>query len=1128
MAQDSRGRIQGSIADATGGALPGVTVILVNDATGVQVTRVTGSNGRYLFDLVDPGTYSITASLDGFATVVQKNVQLRQRGDLTADISLEVSGVAETVRVVVESPVSVQFNTASRDLTVEQTMIKELPLATRNPATLATLDPSVNGDYSRNANYDHYAANAYDIGGRSAGQNDILIDGSPVTNSAKLAYNPSIDAVAEYTVLQNAIDAEYGHSAGGIVTMSMKSGTNQIRGSVYYFGGNPDWNATTNRVTGQRSQNTFWNGGGTVGFPIKRNKIFLFSTFERQTDTSFRALTYTLPTDRERQGDFSQSFNANGSLRVIYDPLTSRNVNGVIVRDPFPGNIVPRARWDAVATKMLQNLWNPNNPGDNLTGLNNYRYDDYRYYKYYNMSHRLDWQINDRLKAFARVSTFQTDQPANDYTNGTDVLKMRRTEGSERNGLNVAGDMIYTLSGSTLLNISGSYYQTVDRRNYPEMAVGPEGYADLWPNRWFESYLPGRPLIYFPNINVTPNADAFGVRNFWWQQPDGSSVAAKLTKTFTNHLVKTGANVRFKRGDAARFFFANLLFDQGFTQNTTSGANVNTGHPWASFLLGAMNPGGPSSVQYIPLQEANTEMYAFYVQDDLRIGDKLTLNLGLRYEYEGGYWDSEYRLPQRLDLTDPIPGMQAEIDPRIPANIKAIMAESTGQKNYLYNGAYYFTDENNRRATSSDARQIMPRIGLGYRVDDRTAVRAGYGRFYTPNALTDSGNEPLGMLDMGSFSPTTDVLPAQQGVPQAYLANPFPQGLTPAYGKSYGRYTNLGDNITIDEYERRPPISDRVNLSLQREFPGRTVVDVTYLYNFTDRNLVDVNLNLMDPRLGFRYGANLGTQVANPFFNYATVDTFPGALRRQPTVATSQLLRPYPQYGNIIQTSTDFGRYRYQSLQLRVQRSFVGGSLLATYANNREKSEIFYDDQDQYDRVLSWQETVNPRHRFVTAAAFDIPVGRNRRYGTDLPTALDVVVGGWQMSGVYTYRSGSFLRFGGMVAPQSVTKLGGVGRGNYWFDTTGFSVLPAFTRRANPNQYDNLTGPGFTNLDMMISKRFSVGRGMKAEFRLEAYNTLNTTIWANPNTTITSSDFGQTVAQANSGRRLQYALRLEF
>jgi hypothetical protein len=164
----------------------------------------------------------------------------------------------------------------------------------------------------------------------------------------------------------------------------------------------------------------------------------------------------------------------------------------------------------------------------------------------------------------------------------------------------------------------------------------------------------------------------------------------------------------------------------------------------------------------------------------------------------------------------------------------------------------------------------------------------------------------------------------------------------------------------------------------------------------------------------------------------------------------------------------------------------------------------------------------------VTAAAFDIPVGRNRRYGTDLPTALDVVVGGWHMSGVYTYRSGSFLRFGGMVAPQSVTKLGGVGRGNYWFDTTGFSVLPAFTRRANPNQYDNLTGPGFTNLDMMISKRFSVGRGMKAEFRLEAYNTLNTTIWANPNTTITSSDFGQTVAQANSGRRLQYALRLEF
>ena len=483
-AQDARGRIQGSIVDTTGGVLPGVSVTLANDATAVAVTRVSGANGRYQFEQIDPGTYTLTAALSGFATVVQKNVRVAQRGDVTADLTLRVSDLAETVTVE-RSPVEVQFNTASRDMTVQQQFINELPLAQRNPATLAQLDPSVNGDYTRTANFDHYAANAYDIGGRSAGQNDILIDGSPLTNSAKLAYNPPVDAVAEYTLLQNAVDAEYGHSAGGIVSMSMKSGSNKIHGSAYYYGGDPSWNAVTNRVTQQRSQNTYWNAGGTVGLPLKKNKLFLFSAFEKQTDTSYRALSYTLPTALERQGDFSQSLNANGTPRIIYDPLTSRNVNGVIVRDPFPGNVIPKERWDALATRMLQNLWTANNAGDNLTGLNNYKYDDYRYYRYYNSSNRVDWQINDRWKVFGRVSFFKTDQPANDYTNGTDTLKMRRTEGSERNGLNIAADTIYTISPSTLLNVSGSYYQTVDRRNYPEMAIGEAGYEDLWPSGWF-------------------------------------------------------------------------------------------------------------------------------------------------------------------------------------------------------------------------------------------------------------------------------------------------------------------------------------------------------------------------------------------------------------------------------------------------------------------------------------------------------------------------------------------------------------------------------------------------------------------------------------------------------------------
>ncbi len=1136
-AQDPRGRVQGVIVDASGAAVPGVSVTLRNNATGVAVARESGANGRYLFDQVDPGTYTLTAALKGFATVVQENVRVLQYGDVTADITLKVSDLVETITVEAGA-VGVQFNTANQEMTVEQALFKELPLISRNPVTLVALDPSVNGDWTRNANYDHYAANAYDIGGRTLGRNEVLIDGSPLANSSKLGYNPPVEAVSDYSVRHNAVDAEFGHSAGGVITMAMKSGTNEIHGSAYYFGGDPDWNALSNRITRQHSRGTSWNGGGTIGMPLRKNKLFLFSSYEKQTDASFQAMAYTLPTAAERQGDFSQSLYTDGRQRVIYDPLTSRIAGGRVVRDPFQGNRIPAARWDPLAAKILKNLWSPNNAGDDLTGLNNYKYDFTRTYRYYNLSNRVDWQISDRWKAFGRVSFFRTNQDANDYTNGADVLKMRRTEGSVRNGFNIAADTVYTLSPTAALTVRYAYYKTEDKRKYPEMDIGEEGYAALWPSGWWKPYAKDRPLIYFPNMQI-PSGDTFGVRNLWWQEPLGYSFSGQFAKYLTDHSVKVGADVRFKRGWAARFGgLVNLVFDAAGTANTTPGGAVNTGAPWASFLLGVMNP-ARSNAQYVPIQYANTEMYAFYAQDDFKLSRNVTLNLGLRYEYEGGIWDPDNRLPQRLDLSDPIPGMQAAVDPKLASlaaggtgkTVAQLMAESAGQKSFLYNGAFYFTEPGANRATQSEKLQLMPRVGLAYRVDNKTSLRFGYGRFYTPNSYTDSGNEPLGSLNLAAFSPITEVLPWLEGVPQAFLANPFPQGLTPAYGKSYGRYTNLGDNITIPKYQRRPPISDRISAVFQREIWGRTVAELTYFHNFVSRDLLSVGLNLMDPRLTYKYGAELSKTVANPFYNYGTVATFPGALRKQATVSVATLLKPYPQYGTITQTFTDLGTYRNHSLQVRLQRPFRQGfSFMASYAWVSARSQSFYDEQDQYDRLLTWVDDVNARHRVVAVGAFGIPVGRGRPLGANMPRALDLALGGWQLSGIFTYRGGQLLQFGAMVAPPSVKKIGGVGAANLWFDTTGFGRLPAYTRRSNPLYYDDLRGPGFSNLDAVLSKKFTIRERFKPEFRLEAYNAFNKLNWANPTVSITASDFGRTNAPAagNYGRQLRYALRLEF
>lgn len=1131
IGQEYRGRVQGSLTDDSQLAVPGAQVTLRNDATGVSVMRISGPDGRYLFDYVDPGTYTLTADLSGFATVVQRNVLVQARGDVTVDIAMKVAALSETVTVEAR-PIAIQFNTSSKDLTLDQSILESIPNITRNPTQLAYLSPVVRnaGNKNETSPYHHWAGNDMDIGGGTRRRNDVLLDGTPLEAGPKVAYVPPMDAIAEFNVSTNAVDAEFGHSAGGIISMSLKSGTNAYHGTGYFVGRNADWNAVTNRVTRQHSDNTYNQAGGTLGMPVRRNKIFLFTSVESSRVTEVIPRNLTMPTALERQGDFSQSFNRDASLRVIHDPWTSRfGPNGQIIRDPFPGNRIPRERWDPLASRLVGSLWAPNNPGDDATGLNNFKYNQEFDFAYLNYSSRLDWNINDKWKTFARVSRFQTDQVQDDYTGGVDQFKMRPAQGSKRNGWNVAADTVYTMSSTTALNVRAAYYQVEDKRDYPDMSLAPSDLSNLWSNNWYQPYMEGRPILYFPEINMG-NFGTYGVGSAWWQIPEGYSVHARFNKYLQRHSIKTGSEVRIKRGEAARFRFFNFRVNANATANTTSSPNLNqVGHPWASFMLGALD--NASSAQFVPMQKSDTEMYAVYVQDDFRIHDKLTLNLGLRWEYEGGLFDPEFRLPRGVDLSAPIPGMQQAIDPRIPADVKAIMAESAGQKTYLFNGAYQFTDEDNPRNASVSPLQFMPRIGLAYSVNRQTAVRVGYGRFYTPQMLVNE-NATMGQLDLGAFSPTTPILPDVQGVPQATLANPFPQGLTQASGKRFGTRTGLGDNVRWDEYEQRPSISDRFSFSLQREVWARTIIDASYLMNFISRDGYTKNLNMMDPRLSFKYGAELQRSVPNPFFNYDSVDAFPGALRTRRTVARQDLLKPYPQYLNLFQDWTNGRKARYHTMELRAQRPFYDGlSTLVGYAYVRGSRQEFYDNVDEYDEQWTWTDLPEPRHRLNVSVVWDVPVGRDKRIGAGMNNALNAVVGGWELAGNYRYESGQILRFDAMIAPGETPKtLGNVGAGNFWFDTTGFQRLPAFTRRANPWQYDSLKGPNFKNVDLALAKRVVLKGTTSLNFRIEAYNLLNSMNWANPSTNINASDFGRVSTQAPAffGRQLQYTLRVRF
>jgi Carboxypeptidase regulatory-like domain len=324
--QDYRGKVQGNVTDPSQATVAGAKVNLKNVNTGLESVRQTDATGAYSFDFVAPGTYSLGVEATGFQKFLQENISMQTRGDVTINAQLAVGGVAGTVTVS-EQASTVQFTTATMTTMVTGQLLKDLPVLARNPFTLALLNPAVVNRYwdvsHRNPFY-MWSNSGMDVGGSTGGKNDQLLDGVPLGYAARGSYNASMDAVQEVAVQQNAVDSEFGFGAGGTLNLSMKSGTNEFHGSGFYFGRNPALNAVSNRLAGDKSvvKNHTW--GGTLGNPIKKNKIFSYFSYEQWKSTQPQNSVSTLPTDLERAGDFSHTFAPGGGLRTIYDPFTTK------------------------------------------------------------------------------------------------------------------------------------------------------------------------------------------------------------------------------------------------------------------------------------------------------------------------------------------------------------------------------------------------------------------------------------------------------------------------------------------------------------------------------------------------------------------------------------------------------------------------------------------------------------------------------------------------------------------------------------------------------------------------------------------------------------------------------------
>jgi hypothetical protein len=1125
FAQETRGKVQGDVRDPSGAVVAGATVTLVNDESGVRNVRPTNESGHYIFDFVIPGHYSVSVDSTGFRSFIQKNILVQASGDVTADAVLQVGNAADAVTVE-SAPVSVEFNTSTMAHTVDTQLANTLPVISRNPFLLVSLDPAVTvRSTTQQEPWHFWAGSQLDVGGNTYTKVEIILDGTASMTAAKSSYTPPMDAIQEVNLQQNGVDSEFGHSAGGTIVMSLKSGTNDYHGTAYYLGRNPALNAMADRITRTKNMTRQNTWGGTFGMPVKKNKLFNFVTYEGINLTQpLNSFVQTLPTAAERQGDFSKQLNTQGGLDTIYDPWTTATSGSTVTRTPFPGNIIPASRFDPTAARIMGILWQPNLPGEGVAGANNFKASIAEKYPYWNFMDRGDWNIRDNLKFFARYAQLRTTQTTSDPFGGSAA---RYAQGSTRNAVSTGGDLVWVLNPTTVFNVRGSYNAINDSFYNADVLYGDKGLATLWPNNpWYQSYSSTLPQVCFPYISVMQgSATTMSNQYYWLQTPQTYNISAKVSKELGRHYTKFGGEYRRENVDAATVYFMQFGFDPAMTANTYNAPNTAlSGNGWASFLLGALDSStSTAQAQTIPMQHPQVNFMGLFFQDDYRMTSRLTLQLGLRWEYSGPMTDPANRLSRYLDLTRAIPELSGSNTPAMPAAVTALRTAAP-----VYNGAWIFTDDKNRGSWNAPKNLFLPRVGVAYRLNDKTALRAGFARYAVPTSLTETLNM-LGGVAYPGYDQTSIVSPAIQGVPQATLANPFPGGLTPAIGKGFGTYTNLGGTANWYKQDFHPALSDRINISVQRQLPARLVADVTYFMSLGKNIPYTYNVNMADPNIAYTNGNAVNAKVNNPFYNLLSSTVMPGQLRTQAQVSASALLTPYPQYGTLNQLLNGGVADHYKSLQMSLKRAYDSGLTLTTgYNYNRDVRQGFYDDIATYAKNLSWIPMNTSRHRLTGAMVYELPFGQGRHFMSQANRIVDGVLGGWGVSTIFTYNSGIPIRLGAAVvsgdpAISNPTR-------DRWFDTSKVSILPAFTKRTNPVQYDDLLGPRYVNFDASLAKQFRIRERARFELRFEGYNMQNALTPASPVTTITSANFGKSIAQATGfyGRQVQFSGKLMF
>jgi hypothetical protein len=1184
-AQESRGSITGKVTDPNEAVVPGAEVTIKNIETNVAANAATTDEGTYNFALLTPGKYTLTVTKEGFNTSVREGIEIHVADKLTLDVKMDI-GVAATVTTISETPV-LETGSVSTGQAITSRQITELPLAEGTAYQLATLAPGVT--YTGNPAFVGPTSNGNLAAFRSngaTGSNQITLDGTPnYAFDGGVGFSPPSDAVQEFKVQTNAFDAGQGYSAGATVNVAVKSGTNDPHGSLWYF--NRDRSRTANnffnnRNGAERPDRTYHRYGGMLNGPVYipklyngRDKTFFLFSYEHLKDNIGEPQLFTVPTAAMRNGDFSALIVNRNNIAdplntVIYNPFSGVTSGSNVVRTSFgcptsgavsatsTCNVIPSTLFNPVAVALLKFYPLPNIPGvANGTQLN-FSSNANRTQNYRAWLTRIDHKISQNQSIFGKY--FHSFNPENRQDWAGVVNGFPITQGFEFR-TNDGGNLDYTnvLSSTMVLDLRVGFNRFQQERRPAENfdpATLPFTAQSLAAMRGYQ-YIP---RLLIRNLDATrPIRSTLGATRSDWNSGRirpfyMGSVQPTLTQVFGNHTWKYGYDLRVLREN----FISNgyqggqFFFDGTFTSpasNSNSTLRNAFGRDLAAFLLGIPTTGSGSNASQIdnPINYSVQQIYqGFFFQDDWRVTPKLTLNMGLRYELEGGLTERYNRLLHGFDLTTPSP-IQAAVRAAYttaynlnPANFPVTPDQ------FFVRGGYTFADDSNRAAWKTDKSNWQPRFGASYQVNEKTVLRGGFGIFMAPFQIETP-------LQVG-FSNSTPVVPSNNNglTFVATLTNPFPNGLASIQsppGASQGLVTNLGvdvgtSSVPIIPVNRKNAKFSRLIFGIQRELPGHFVLEANYVTAWGRDMAVIRNLNFVPrsflgdtPTTDAASNTFLSTTITNPFRNIAPAGS---PLNTATTITRAQSLLAFPEFPNVW-VEEDNGSNRYNALQLQVTQRFSKDfTMSASYTRSRLREKLNYLNPS--DTEL--EERISPDdrpNRFTFSTVYDLPFGHGRRFGKDINGFVDAIFGGWKLNGTYEWQSGEpfLLTAGQFYSAVDFTQLKSrVGQNNGQgqkygvdipaFDTTAFVRLTGFGIRNVPTTLDNLRNQPYLNVNLSVSKDFRIGEGKKLQFRAEAINAFNHPYFALVNLDPNNASFGLTTSQRNNPRDIQLGIKFVF